>query len=529
MRYTLSLLMLLLLSLGGCEQPAQDTTDVSADLDSLQKRIVWLKYRSAQFEWRELTGQPVDSQQLYRRVWRDVTGDLTTLERLQRATAKLDDGNEHRRYQLLTSLLLKGVVESSDHIVALRDSLELARDSYRVDFRGGQQDIDGLSRTLQTADDRSVRERAWQAWAGLGSDMAGGIERLIRLRNQQSGRLRYNNFAALALDADSIEQSWFVALLDSLEAATEEPYLAAIEGRTAAVGRNQLQPWDLTWSAGDRLISLDQYFPIDSQISFLRSALSACGIDLDKQPIYWDVTAFENSPELIRACVVRPGQDQRIRANLRPGFSTQSELAHQAGIALQAAFVNQGEPLFAWLIDDAWRRCSGLIFEEIANRPEFLVNIAGVPPRVVQAYRQARFNQAVIDWRIMLAKARFEYEAYLDANRDLDELWWDICERVLGLPRHDQLSWWASEIDLISRPMASVDRLLAGLAAAQTLNFLRDHNPTLLDTQTKSFLVQHYFRYGSSADWRRLLSHATERELSHRALIDWFEAEAAEL
>jgi peptidyl-dipeptidase A len=332
----------------------------------------------------------------------------------------------------------------------------------------------------------------------------------------------------LALDADSLEASWITALLDSLEKITEEPYQRALQRRGAETGRNQLQPWDLMWAGGNGLSQINRHFPVDSQISFLQAAMMSCGIDLQTLPIYWDVTALDDIPPLVRACIVRPGYDLRVRANLRPGFPTQSELARETGIAIQAAFVSQEEPLFACLIDDTWRRMAGLVFEEIVNRPEFLVNAAGVPPTAVEAYRQARYDQTVINWRYLLAGARFEYEAYLNPNRDLDKLWWDISERLLDLPRHDQLSPWASRVSLIEQPLASINRILGGLAAVQTLNFLQDHNQALLDVRTRSFLVQHYFRYGASADWRRLLSHATEQPLSHRALSDWLDAEAVQ-
>ncbi len=512
----------------GCEPPAEDAVDVSVELDSLETKIVWLKYRLAQLEWRELTGQPVDSQRFYRRAWREVCGDMAALERLQRHAGKLSDADEKRRHRIITSLLAKGAVESSPHIAALRDSLLAVMRDSGLGSGGDRGSAGDLSATLRTMDDRVARERAWLAWAGPGSQAAAGVERLLRFRNQQAVRLRYNNYAALALAADSIESSWLLALLDSLEEVTAEPYRAAVARRAAAIGRSELEPWDLAWIGSRQVGILDRYFPVDSQISFLKSALTSCGIDIEKQPIYWDVTAFDDRPGLVRACIVRPGHDQRLRANLRPGFATQADLAFQTGIALQAAFVSRREPLFAYLIDDAWRRTAGLIFEEIVNQPEFLVNTAGVPPQAAAAFRKTQIDQAVIDWRIMLAEARFEYEAYVNANRDLDKLWWDTCNRLLGLPRHDQLSPWAAATDLVRNPLASIDRVLAGLAAAQTLNFLTAHNSTLMDSQTRSFLVQHYFRYGGSADWRRLISHATEGELSHRALVDWLAAEAFE-
>lgn len=528
MRWLVPLVMALSLIAGGCEQPVQEAVDVSAELDSLETKIVWTKHRLAQFDWQAMTGQPADSQRFYRRLWRDVCGDVSTLERLQRNSADVAEGNDRRRYQLITSLLLKGSVESSPNVVRLRDSLLEAVRTRRVDHLGQSYAIGDIRDSLRAIENSVARERAWQQWAGAGSEIAPGIERLIRMRNQQAVRLRYNNFAALSLDADSIESSWLVALLDSLERITDEPYSRAIERRAQSVGRNQIQPWDLVGIIGSQRSNVDNYFPVDSQIALLKSALQSCGINIAKLPVYWDVSAFEDQPGIVQTCIVRPGIDQRIRANLRPGFGTQTRLAHQVGVAIQSAFVSQEVPLFGYVLDTVWRQTAGIIFQNLVDQPEFLVNVAGVPPGVARAYWQARFDQQVIEWRIMLAEARFEYEAYVNANRDLDDLWWGIAEEVLRVPRHDQLSPWASGTEFISHPFASVDRLLASLAATQTLNYLREHNATLLDSQTRSFLVQHYFRYGSSADWRRLLAHATENEISHQAVADWLSAEADE-
>jgi hypothetical protein len=129
-------------------------------------------------------------------------------------------------------------------------------------------------------------------------------------------------------------------------------------------------------------------------------------------------------------------------------------------------------------------------------------------------------ERSIVLLRLQLVDLMFEYEGYKNPHRDLNELYWGLFERYMLLPRHDDIKPWAATIELIDRPLALHNDLLGRIIAAQTLAYLRRTSGVVVgNAETRSFLVQNYFRFGSRYDWRELLQRGTGESLNPKYLL----------
>ncbi|MBU2652500.1 MAG: hypothetical protein KKA81_16360, partial [Bacteroidetes bacterium] len=130
-------------------------------------------------------------------------------------------------------------------------------------------------------------------------------------------------------------------------------------------------------------------------------------------------------------------------------------------------------------------------------------------------------EQDVIYLRLTLTRLMFEYEAYTNPGRDLNKLYWELFERYMMLPRHEDVKAWASVIHYTTHPVYLHNYLYADMISAQTLNFLTGLYGDLIDNRAvRSFLVQNYYRFGSRYPWRDMLERGTGEKLDPKFFIE---------
>ena len=152
--------------------------------------------------------------------------------------------------------------------------------------------------------------------------------------------------------------------------------------------------------------------------------------------------------------------------------------------------------------------------------PDWLEVEAHLPRALAEEYVESLKDHRLIALRLQLTDLMFEYEAYQDANRDLNQVYWDVFERFMLLTRHDNSRPWAVRSEFVDAPVTSQDELTADIIAAQTIAYLRDQYGALFNgADTRAFLEQNYFRFGSRYDWPELLERGTGEPLNHRHLL----------
>jgi peptidyl-dipeptidase A len=514
----LSFASLLLAGMSCREQPGS-SGDVRALLDSLEHKLAWLDYRLGLEEWNLQTAGHADSLEFYRNLYRYVVTDVGAFNTLRHAGGRISDEVDRRRWQIAYGKLAVAGIESESSISGLRDSLAAVRDNFRPEFEGVPTDIASVQGTYGTDRNTTRRELAYRAWVSVGFELADGLERLMRLRNHEARKYGYNNYLAMVFNRLDLKSSDYLALLRRLDASTERPYRDIIDSIKRTLNMDYIEIWDVPFAFSNINRQVNAYFPVDSQLPFVQRSLAAIGFDLDKLPVYLNLEVATDQPERARTFLIKAPYDARIVATLAGGHETTRALMRQIGRAIGFVHIKQEQLFFNLHVDDCWSEATADLIASLTADRAWLEEYPGIPSALLTKYLEARKQQDIIDLRMMLLQAHFEYEAYTNPNRDLNRLYWDLYEKYLLLPRHDDLKPWAAIADYITRPVYVQNYLYAEMVAAQTLSFLEKNYGGVADNPTTgSFLVQNYLRFGGRYDWRELVRRGTDEELNSQYL-----------
>ncbi|HOP06773.1 MAG TPA: M3 family metallopeptidase [candidate division Zixibacteria bacterium] len=508
--FIISLLPVLMLGAISCQQTQVTLEDVRLTLDSLEQKFVWLDFRIMQEYWDLYTTGQSDSLDYYRDLYAGVVADDEAFQILKEGERLIDDDVDHRRWEIIFANFLIGRAEDNPSVSALRDSLSRIDIHFRPEFEGEESSADELRRIARHDRSRDRREAAYRASVSLGEEMADGLERLIRMRNQYARKLGYNNFLAMNFSRSEIDLHDHLALLERLDQATSDRYKAILTDAEKTLGYSDIDVWDLGYATADVTSKIDAYFPVDSQMVFVYRSLDSIGFNIDKLPIFIDLESREGRSQFAYAFPIKPPYDIRVMANLYDGIGSITVILHELGHALHSAYVAQDRELFNVHLDGSWTEGMAQIIASLTENRRWLIEVAHVPAGLADEYLQLTKDKEVIYQRQNLTWLMFEYEAYNSPGQDLNKLYWDLYERYVMLPRHDDIYPWAATIHFTTHPVYVQNYLYADIVCAQTLAYFEKNDMNLAgDPSTRSFLIQNYMRFGSRYPWLELLERGT--------------------
>ena len=505
---------------GSCQERQVSAADVALVLDSLEHKLEWLDYRLALEGWRHHTEGYSDSNWFYSRLYNHVVSNSRDFNILEKAKPYLTDEIDQRRYELLFGAVLLGRVESRPDIEHLRDSLSALEIAYRAEFEGEPRHANFLYATYTSDRNRVRREMAYRAWRAIGHESADGLQSLIRLRNQQAGREGYNNYLAATFKTQGIDSGEYLDLLHRLDSLSSEHYRTILQAVRRKLSLSQLEIWDIAFGYADVNREVDRYFPVDSQLTFVKRSLMALGYDLDKLPIYLDLESRPDKSQFAYAFAVKPPHDIRVLANLSGSLYSTRVLMYEIGHALHSSHVSESCAPFVRLIDGSWSEGVAQTFAALCEDSTWLQKYAHLSPELISRYLKARREQEIISLRLMLTRLMFEYQAYTNSNVDLNKIYWDLFEQYMLLPRHDEIKPWAAVSHYITHPVYLQNYLFGNVVATQTVAYREKTYGGFTDRNTSgSFLTQNYLRFGSRYRWRELLLRGTGEDLNPQYLV----------
>ncbi|HUV30455.1 MAG TPA: M3 family metallopeptidase [Acidobacteriota bacterium] len=524
MRLQLVLVLFLLATLASapvCREPEPSAKDITLTLDSLESKFVRLNFRLAQENWLLLTTGQADSLEFYRGLYDWVVGDESAFDRLRAGVKQAQNETDQRRLALLYPMFLRSHVEQSRQVRAARDSLVDLMSSYAPMMDGEARTPASLAGTLRYDAERADREKAYRALHSVGDEAGALLSRLFRLRNQQARGLGYNNFFGMILSATELTLDGYVALLETLDSATVEEYAGLTDQVRRSLSSIEIEIWDVPYAYSSVFREVDRYFPVDSQLNYIHRGFQDIGFFLNKLPIYFDTKTLEGEIPSAVALTIKAPFDQRVAYTPSGGLAACRMTAEQIGKALRTAFINEPRALYSSICDEIWTGAMARVFADIFGQDQWLGRYASVPGELIARYRRARHQQDLVELRLTLLQLSFEYEAYQNPNRDLNRLYWDLFEKYMLLPRHDDMRPWAATIEYVTRPAQSHHDLLADMISAQTLAYIEKYQGSVVaNPETKAFLVQNYFRFGSRFPWNDLLQRGTGEPLQPRYLLE---------
>jgi peptidyl-dipeptidase A len=495
----------------GCkEEPVVTVSDDPVMvLDSLEAKLAWVTLRSGQEKWRELTGLGADSVEFFADLRRELTSDARIYGVLKDARTHLTDELDQRRLELVLPDLVRAHVDAQDITVGVADSLRAFYGTEWCRVDGRLTSLSDAARTVAVGRRRSDREAAYRGLTGLGEQMAGQVGRLIRLRNQVARRLGYNDYLSLYARANRLDLNVYVYLIEQVDSLTRPAYRRLLTELRSGFGGDDFQVWDFANRFANTLSEADQYFPVDSQLTYARRAFEALGFPLADLPIYLRLAESQATTADLNLLYLQVPHDIRLAGRLAPGFDSYCFLMEALSKGVHATAVDQSDFLLAGQWDEGWSFATASVFRRLCLSKARMGECAAMPSGTIERFQTARRAVDLLDLRLLLVDAMFEYEAYRSTAGDLNEVYWDLFEQYVEFPAHRDLQPWAGKSELTLKPLAFFRRLEGKAAGAQTWKYLKEHYASTESAEMGSFLRHNYFRFGARYDWPDLVERAT--------------------
>jgi peptidyl-dipeptidase A len=423
-------------------------------------------------------------------------------------------------------------------LVALQAKVEHAFSTVRG--RVGDRELanNELERVLADSNDPAERRAAWEAGKQVGAAVADDVLALVELRNRVARERGYRDWFAFALAAGDIDEAWLERMLDEVDAATREPFLAAkaaLDARQSArfgVAVEDLYPWhygDLFFQRydGQGEADLGPLLEGTDTVKLTVAAYDGMGLETRHLLERSDLHPRPGKEQHAFCLDVDRAGDIRVLANLAPGEEWLDVLLHEVGHAVYDDHIDRSLP---WVLrrppQPLVTEAVALMLGRLRRDPEFLAGVLGADEAAARALtgpsREVLRTGQLVFARWCLVVVRFERAMYADPGRDLAGAWWDLVESLQGLRRPSGRTApdWASKIHLAVAPVYYQSYLLGELLASQLDQAVRDQAGGFVGRpEAGAFLAERVFAPGATQPWRDLITSATGRPLGPAAFL----------
>jgi peptidyl-dipeptidase A len=521
-------------------------TTLANVIDDLEKLLAPRAIRAAELHWlAATTSKPEYERQLAEEMTalRQLESDPSRYRLLCSRMEAEDEGradpllarqarllrNELRGYQTEPALIAR--------ITELEVGIQSAFNKYRAALGGRTVTDNDLRKVLRESADEAQRREAWEASKRIGAQAAGDVRQLARLRNQAARQIGFDNFYAMRLELDELNEVELFGLLDELQRGSDplwRAYKDQLDNGLAArfgVPVDALRPWhyaDPFFQEGQPSgVDLDRHFAGKDLEALTDAYYSAIGLDIEDILARSDLYEREGKQQHAFCVHIDRAGDVRVLCNNRSNEHWAGTMLHEFGHAVYDKYIDRSLPFLLrepahTLATEAVAILGGNLVHDRA----WLARYAGVPAdeaRQLEArLTEAARTHALIFARWVFVMCHFERALYRDPEQDLDRLWWDIVERFQWVRRPDgrRAPDWAAKIHIGTAPVYYHNYLLGAMMAAQLRQHLVEQvaggspDAAVADPRVGQYLIERVFKPGGTRDWRGWLRHATGQRLN---------------
>ena len=464
---------------------------------------------------------------------------------LNQSEATPSDALTARQATLLNNQL-RGSQITPDLIARMTDlevQVQSAFTKFRAVINGKTVTDNDLKQVLYESNDVALRQQAWEASKQIGAQVDVMVRELARVRNEAARQVGFDNYYAMRLELDELNEKELFDLFDQLKTGSDpawKVYKGQLDAQLAErfhTTPGQLRPWhygDPFFQEGQPSdVNLDPYFAGKNLEALTQTYYAAIGLDINDMLARSDLYEREGKEQHAFCTHIDRAGDVRVLCNLRPDAKWAGTMLHEFGHAVYDKYIDRSLPfLLREPAHTLTTEAIAIMGENHINEATWLTRYAGVPGDEAQAMaaklREASRTRALIFARWVFVMTHFERELYRNPETDLNTLWWDTVERFQDVHRPDERNApdWAAKIHIGTAPVYYHNYLLGAMIAAQ----LREHILTnvvagsadayVTDRRVGQYLVEEVFKPGSMRDWRGWLRHATEQGLNAAFYVD---------
>ena len=458
-----------------------------------------------------------------------------------------------RQLRLLTDAYRGNQIppESIERMVRIEKSLESRFNNFRAELKGRRVGDNEIRQLLQDSGDEVERRTAWEASKQIGAEVASDLVGLVRMRNQAARDLGFDNYYAMMLTLDELDERELFALLEDLDAGTRPrfvTYKRELDQRLArrfGIDESRLMPWHLSdpffQEAPAADVQLDPYFANQSLERLTAEFFGGIGLDIADLLSRADLYEKPGKSQHAFCLDVDRGRDIRVLCNLRPNEQWMGTMLHEFGHAAYDKFIDSRLPyLLRSPAHTLTTEASAMLFGRLSKNASWLERHAGVAAAearsVAEACASGIRDQLLVQTRWCLVMCHMERALYRDPDQDLDTLWWDLVERFQRVRRPEgrRAPDWASKIHFSLAPVYYHNYMLGEIMASQLQRYILTEITDGKDAWAEfvsspkvgEYLIQKLYRLGKSVDWRGAIHSATGAALNASAFVAELNGEA---
>jgi peptidyl-dipeptidase A len=423
--------------------------------------------------------------------------------------------------------------------------LEQVFHTFRATLHGEAVSNNHLLDILRTERDSGARREAWEASKQVAREVSEPLRELVRRRNAAARSLGFENFYAMELSLQEIEEDHLFQLLDDFREQSDAPFRTVREEIDAALAQRfgitpeALRPWHWEDFFGQEAptvgaVDLDSYFQEQDVVAIGAEFFRGIGLPVDDVLARSDLYERENKDQHAFCTDIDREGDVRVLCNMRANEKWMGTLLHELGHAAYDKFLPASLPyLLRGPAHTLSTEAIAMLMGRLTRNAGWLRTVLRAPldeQGAADIARQLRASM-LISTRWMLVMAYFERELYRDPDRpDLNQLWWDLVERNQFIRRPDERNEpdWAAKIHLTGAPVYYHNYLLGELMASQleayiSQNVLEGTRESIQNArEVGEYLRDQVFARGASVDWNGLLVHATGEALQPGYFVEQF-------
>jgi len=438
----------------------------------------------------------------------------------------------------------QGDVEIQKRIVALEADAEQIFNTHRGVIDGQPRSENEIREILSGTGDSALAEKAWKAYMEVGMKVQGQLKELVALRNQQARQLGFDNYFAMKLALEELDETQLFKIFDELDALTREPF-AELKGRidTKMAARFGLSPADLRpWHFGDLFfqespqleeVNLDQLVGGKDILAAASAYYAGLGMPVEDILARSDLYEKEGKSPHAFCTNINRADDIRVLCNIKPNAYWLDTVLHELGHAVYDKYIGADVP---FVIHEPAHTMTtegiAMMFGAMSKNQEWLTQVLGVPAdraaEVSAAARRTLQAEKLIFSRWAQVMARFEQGMYSKPDQDLGALWWDLKARyqLLNPPDDKSRPDYGAKYHVVGAPVYYHNYLLGDLFGCQVHEYVATRVLKVSDPLATSFngrkeagdyLKAKVFGPGNLHSWNALTEMATGAPLSAQA------------
>lgn len=408
-------------------------------------------------------------------------------------------------------------------------------------YSGNQ--IDSLRKN---STDPEVLRQIFEAYRVQGQKLVTDIVKMVKDRNEFAVNFGYTDFYQLTLESKDQTPEQIEKILEEIELKTRDQYFEAkrvidkLLAKKYNLSAEDLKPWLYNDERSSYLPEkfrrqMDSLFinidPIKKAESFFEGIGSPvadvfANSDLEYRPKKSSVTAMIN---------VDFKNDIRLISSIQKTHEGMVRMMHLGGHAAHYKSISDQVPYLLKTPNYALGEGVARYYESLASNYNWLKST--VLPDTVHQKQLILVCEHLLQvdrlfrCRRLLAMAHFEREIYQNPNQNLDNLWYEVNLKYLGLnyEKDKNFGSWAANKFSTSLSCNTHNLVLADVFAAQLQHaiekrVLKNGNYTN-NSEIGEYLENNLYKYGNTVTWEKLIEKATGEPLNTAYFVNYLVGE----